>query len=275
MNGLNDYKSITDGRFAERIRFEAVLEYVGKEIGFFGAQPGAGKSVSQSRIRDVLSAQDGTDSVMMIGTDLYRPYHPAYQSLMGQSDETMALLTNPDASKWTNLAISYSQHLRPHVLLEGTLKNPPEVQSHASRYVAEGFSAHLHIIAVHELVSRTRAIGRYLEQVAHDGSGRFVPSAVHDATYAQIPSALSSLLESEQFTSATRYDLNGDVLIRAEAPDAQTKAQIEAVLAMARDSRVEPAPLVEKLDRYRNLARRYERAAVQHDIEVLIDRLSR
>lgn len=87
-------------------------------VHFFGAQPGAGKSVLQGSVRDELIARDGLNTVMTIAGDRFRAYHPEYGRLLEEDDESAALYTDMDTNRWVEQAVNASYDLRPHVILE-------------------------------------------------------------------------------------------------------------------------------------------------------------
>ncbi|TWE11762.1 zeta toxin family protein [Rudaeicoccus suwonensis] len=268
-----------NGERFERIIFPSLYRHVhpvdSPTVQFFAAQPGAGKSVIQSRVRDQLVARDGSNSVMTIGTDVYRPYHPAYCLLIQEDTEKMASLTNPDTRKWMDCAIAYAQRLRSHVLLNTAFKNPEKVQALARRYRTKGFDTHFHLIAVNELVSRTRAIGLYLDRIALYGPERYVPPAADGAAYKQIPSILDSLVDSGQFSSITLYDLNGELLTTLGSSDAAAKLETLEILRKVSTAPVDPSPLIQQLEQWQRAAstRNLNCKALHADIEELIQRI--
>ena len=93
----------------------------------------------QNAVRRALSEQDGLSSAALIIGDDFRPYHPRYFSLMEKGDELAAFYTDRDSARWVERAIEYTARLKPHVILEGTLRDPQVTLDTAKRYRPEGF----------------------------------------------------------------------------------------------------------------------------------------
>lgn len=110
--------------------------------------------------------------MLIIGDD-FRPYHPSYMQLMAEDDQRAADFTAADSARWVQLAIERSLAVRPHVIIEGTLRRPAVTISSARPYAQAGFASALHVVAVHEHVSRSRIFERYLRQIQHRGVGRY------------------------------------------------------------------------------------------------------
>lgn len=202
---------------------------------FFGAQPGAGKSVLQRPLVAELAARAGPRSVMRIIGDEFRPYHPLYGHLLEKSDDTAAFYTDRDAGRWVERAIEHSVEHRPHVVLEGTLRDPRVTLSSAEQYQLAEFGTELHVVAVSEFISRTRIFGRYLSQVAAGGHGRYTLPEAHHRAYQMLPASLVTLHTSGAFFRTTLYDAAGTPLISASPSDDTDGHLLAAALARERD----------------------------------------
>ncbi|RRD23354.1 zeta toxin family protein [Actinomyces bowdenii] len=189
---------------------------------FFGGQPGAGKKRPEQLVIAQLSEHDGPETVMPIIGDDFRIYHPQYRWLMDQDDQRASDATAADSARWVERAIVHSLTLGPHVVIEGTLRRPEVTAACARQYQEAGFNAFLHVVAVHEHVSRTRIFERYLQQVRHRGVGRYTPHQAHQVAYQALPASLDTLIASGLFATIQLYDMDGQVI--ATAPRGDTGA---------------------------------------------------
>lgn len=248
--------------FREYRRLETVAH---PSLEYFAGQPGAGKSHLQGRVIAELQRTSGTHSVMSIVGDDLRSYHPTYARLQQQNDERAAFLTDHDTGLWVERAIAASLQTRPHVILEGTFRRADVVQQTVSQHQQAGFERHLHVMAVHQFVSRTRIIGRYLLQVRNEGLGRYTNRQAHDAAYEALPTSLEVV--AHLFDKVTVYGGNGTVLggVTINTPGASEKVRELLDHERAAPS-TPPNDLQERLGEYEDLARRYERQECLDDI---------
>lgn len=239
-------------------------------VHFFGAQPGAGKFYIQSSLAGHLQALDHPDAVMSIIGDEFRPYHPQYHALLAQNDEHAAFYTDADSARWIEQAIELSCTATPHVIVEGTLRTPAVTLRTAIGYRERAFATNLHVVAVHQYVSRLRIIGRYFEQVARSGHGRYTVREAHDKAYAALPASLAALAESGVLDQITLYDGAGRSLASVAREHPGGAEEIQAALARERAvESVDRAFMLSRLERYEDMARRYNRAEVLGDVLAL------
>jgi len=202
-------------------------------VHFFGAQPGAGKSAIQTSIKQALIEKGGVSSVASIIGDEFRSYHPNYFSIMKESDDLAAFFTDRDSGRWVERSIAYTIQIRPHVILEGTLRNPQITLDTAILYQAAGFKQELHVVAVHGFISRLRIFQRYLDQIERTGYGRYTVPEAHDRAYYTLLQSLITLAESGLFSRITLYNATGNVLSCA-AGTIENAPTLEAVLMAER-----------------------------------------
>ncbi|OUZ11147.1 hypothetical protein BHE97_04645 [Aeromicrobium sp. PE09-221] len=187
-------------------------------VHFFGGQPGAGKSASQQKVIDALLLQSGADSVAVIIGDEFRGYHPAYADLLETDDENAAFYTDRDSARWVEMSIDHAITVRSHIVLEGTLRNPDVTLGSARHAIGHGYAPELHVMAVHEFVSRQRIFRRYAGQIADAGHGRYTLREAHDRAYNALPSSLRAVAEADVLTAITLYDANAAEIARIESP---------------------------------------------------------
>ncbi|MDT0202357.1 zeta toxin family protein [Nocardioides sp. AE5] len=218
-------------------------------VHFFGGQPGAGKSSSQQKVIDALHLQSGAATVAVIIGDEFRGYHPQYAELLATDDANAAFYTDRDSARWVEMSIDHATAVRSHIVLEGTLRNPDVTLGSARAAIAQGYSAELHVMAVHEFVSRQRILRRYVSQVSDSGHGRYTLREAHDRAYRAIPASVQAIAEADALSAITVYDANADEVARVEAPTSTDLDDVLAELARQRDDAfLEPEPLIAALD---------------------------
>jgi UDP-N-acetylglucosamine kinase len=247
-----------------------LIPAISPSVHFFGSQPGAGKSQAQLHVKESLAERDNERSIAIIAADDFRQYHPAYKELAKERDDLSSIFTSPDAGRWLEQAIDYTAQLKPHVILEGTLRNPQGTLDVASRYCNAGFSEELHILAVHEFVSRLRVFDRYLNQVELSGHGRYVPTKVHDEAYDMLPKSLEMLVESELFKKVTLYDAYGNPLINTDGTAENTPILMEVLNKERKNDSIDFEQLLDWAEQIAIHAKEVSRPVILGDLEQLI-----
>lgn len=238
-------------------------------VHFFGAQPGAGKTRPEALVIARLTELDGPGAVMPIIGDDFRPYHPSYTQLMAEDDQRAAEFTAADAGRWVQRAITHSLAVRPHVIIEGTLRRPTVTLDSARPYAHAGFTTALHVMAVHEHVSRSRIFERYLRQIQHRGVGRYTPHEAHQIAYRALPGSVEELIQSSVFDSVHLYSMHGEEVSAAQRGDLSAERELQHVLAQARATPPDPEEVLTRLDRYTDAARRLGKQEMLRDIKRL------
>ena len=146
-------------------------------------QHGAGKSRAASMIAGVLAGRGGFAE---LDSDLYLPYHPAYDALVRRDDTLMARYLGPDAWAWLAQARQYVRDRRINALSHETASDGHGVAAHLRAYRQSGFRVEVMILAVPAAMSNQAIITRYLEQVADHSYGRLSVQANADQAYAGV-----------------------------------------------------------------------------------------
>ena len=115
----------------------------------------------------------------------------------------------------------------------------PEVNIRtASQYLKHGFTAHLHVMAVHEFVSRTRIFQRHFDQNDENSSyGRYTPREAHDRSYKVLPESVLAIVNSSLFKTVTLYDQNQTPIRSFNLPKPDAGKNVTAVFEKCRDNR--------------------------------------
>jgi Zeta toxin len=149
-------------------------------VVFLVGQPGAGKTRVGQRIGDVLDRRGG---FVDVDSDLYKPYHPAYDDLMRQADTLMAAYTRADGRSWMAQAHEYVRSHKLNALIQETTQDGEAVAATIRAYRAAGFQVEAMMMGVGEAMSRQGIVNRYHEQVKDRGSGRLTVQRNADESY--------------------------------------------------------------------------------------------
>lgn len=135
------------------------------------AQPGAGKSQLLAKsLGAQLFRQHG--AYANLDSDIYKKYHPDYETLMLLDDTAMTSCTGEDARIWMRQAYQYIKENRIDALTQEIVTNPPFLIDTLKSFKEHDFQVNVFALAVPEAVSRQGILARYVSQVAEFGYGR-------------------------------------------------------------------------------------------------------
>lgn len=261
-----EHERIFRGRIVPT-EFGQIQSVQAPELHYFAGQPGAGKSSLQAQVVTTLAERNSWSSIMQIVGDDFRPYHPDYARLLDRNDQLAAFYTDLDSGRWVEDSIKLSLHLRPHVILEGTFRRPEVVEQTVAQYEKAHFARHLHLLAVHQFISRTRIIGRYLAQIEQEGHGRYTTTEAHDVAYNALPDSLATIAKAGIFNVITLYRGNGLPLITVNDSTAATPDKLLNILNEERTIPYMAAnQLLVILNNFRKLAKDHDRRRCLSDI---------
>lgn len=146
-------------------------------------QPGAGKTRVAAVVADQLNQRGG---FVDIDTDLYKPYHPAYNRLLVEDDRLMTAYVGADGRRWMQLAHDHVRVHRLNAVIQEIAQNVEYAVRTIAGYRASGFRVDVLVLGVHETMSNQGILNRYHEQVKERRHGRLTVQAKADQSYAGI-----------------------------------------------------------------------------------------
>lgn len=146
-------------------------------VVFLGAQPGAGKTVAAKTLLSRLAVRGGA---VWLSSDLYKPYHPAYDELVCTNEVFAAACTSWDSRRWLGMALDHLADRRVDMVVETTMRTPEYFEAPARHLRGRGYGVEAAIVGVPPLYSRFGILVRYLEQIRDTGHGRYVLTEGHD-----------------------------------------------------------------------------------------------
>ncbi|MFD9633684.1 zeta toxin family protein [Streptomyces violascens] len=149
-------------------------------VVFIIGAPGAGKSRVTELVAQVLNQHGG---FVDVDSDLYKPYHPAYDALMAQDDTLMAAYTRADGRAWMGQAEAYVRTHGLHAIIQETSQNAAAVEDKMLAYRASGARVEALFMGVPQAMSNQGIVARYFEQLADRGQGRLTVQTNADESY--------------------------------------------------------------------------------------------
>ncbi|MEV7616140.1 zeta toxin family protein [Streptomyces sp. NPDC089799] len=149
-------------------------------VVFLVGQPGAGKSRVTEMVANVLNQHGG---FVDVDSDLYKPYHPAYDTLMAQDDTLMAAYTRADGRAWMAQAEEYARANKLHAIIQETSQKASAVEDKMLAYRQSGARLEALFMGVPQAMSNQGIVSRYFEQLADRGQGRLTVQANADESY--------------------------------------------------------------------------------------------
>ncbi|MFF8289080.1 zeta toxin family protein [Streptomyces sp. NPDC016309] len=149
-------------------------------VVFLVGQPGAGKSKVTEMVAAALNQHGGFAD---IDSDLYKPYHPAYDELMAQDDTLMAAYTRADGRAWMVQAEEYVRTHGLHAIIQETSQNAQAVEDKMRAYRQSGSRIEGLFMGVPKALSDQGILNRYVEQLADRGQGRLTVQANADESF--------------------------------------------------------------------------------------------
>ncbi|WP_327286631.1 zeta toxin family protein [Streptomyces sp. NBC_01205] len=171
-------------------------------VVFLVGQPGAGKS----RVTEmVATALDRHGGFVDVDSDLYKPYHPAYDELMAQDDTLMAAYTRADGRAWMAQAEEYVRTHHLHAIIQETSQNAAAVEDKMLAYRTAGARVEALFMGVPQAMSNQGIVSRYFEQLADRGQGRLTVQSNADESYRGILDLADGLDDSAVVHLASIY----------------------------------------------------------------------
>ncbi|MFJ3877166.1 zeta toxin family protein [Streptomyces sp. NPDC090077] len=171
-------------------------------VVFVIGQPGAGKSRVTEDVARALNRHGG---FVDVDSDLYKPYHPAYEALMAQDDTLMAAYTRADGRAWMAQAEEYVRTHRLHAIIQETSQNTAAVEDKMLAYRNAGARVEALFMQVSQAMSNQGIVNRYFEQLADRGQGRLTVQANADESYRGILDLADKLDDSAVVHLANIY----------------------------------------------------------------------
>jgi predicted ABC-type ATPase len=189
-------------------------------VVFVVGQQGAGKSRVAEMIGHALDRRGG---FVELDSDLYKPYHPAYNKLMRGDDKLMAAYLGPDSWAWLAQAHDYVRSRHLNALKHETAQDSRGAAVHLRTYRDAGFRIEVMFLAVPAAMSNQGILSRYAEQVADRGHGRLTVQANADRAYAGVLD-LADIIDHEHLADYAGVFRRGDAIPRYETSERRPQA---------------------------------------------------
>ncbi|MFI5534484.1 zeta toxin family protein [Kitasatospora sp. NPDC051853] len=172
-------------------------------------QPAAGKTSTADFVHTGLGARGGA---VRVASDLYKPFHPAYQSLVAADPRTAGRLVRSDVRAWAAAVEERVRAGRFDMVVETALADPDEVRAQVAAARAAGYRIEVMVVATAPAWSQLGIAERYIAQVHTDGAGRYVGWDNHDRCLEQLVATLAVVEDECLAERVSVVRLGGDVL---------------------------------------------------------------
>lgn len=181
---------------------------------FLGGQPGAGKTLGAS----IAQQLDHDYSLVPIVGDDYRQFYPGYLNLVRHDPLRMPKVTGHASGRWIALSVDYANMQNYSISIEGTWRHASTVLDRAKKAKELGRATHALLIATQPIVSRTRALARYVDDATQFNKARWTPPTAENIIFDNLSESvkeisLSSLID--RFTVVS----NGQIIFDAFTRD--------------------------------------------------------
>ncbi|MGU8077087.1 zeta toxin family protein [Burkholderia pyrrocinia] len=194
-----------------------------------GGQPGSGKTGLTGIALQELASRGGA---VVIDADRMREYNPDYRRLMASNPEHAADLTHPTAAQWANQLRERAIFERRNLVVDGTMRNPDDVERVAKQLKDAGYTVDARVMAVPGDVSFAHARLRYESLDNEAQAGRVVNQRQHDEAYAGVPQSLERLEANKLVDRITIYDTARREVYQNTLEGGQWKEPPEAAKAL-------------------------------------------
>lgn len=137
-----------------------------------GAQPGAGKSFLSRRLKEDFGK---AAKPVHVDIDALREYHPNADRILSEDPMNFGTHTHEDSGTWTMYLLKDAQLNRNNILYEVSLRSAEWTKSEIDTFKAEKYAVDMHVMAVHEHVSRMSIFQRFEDAISKNRNPRFVP----------------------------------------------------------------------------------------------------
>ncbi len=146
---------------------------------FLGGQPGAGKTLGASVAMRLNPAHA---IIPVIGDDLRR-FYPVYTELVRDKPLEMPKKTGHASGRWIARSVSYANENGYSISIEGTWRTLSTVLGAATEAKRLGRATHALVVATPPVLSRLRALSRFVSDALGGQEARWTPPAAQQTIF--------------------------------------------------------------------------------------------
>lgn len=182
-----------------------------------GGQPGAGKSVTADKLLEEFK-KAALDPVH-VDIDRLRVHHPRLEEITNTDPMNMGLHTHEVAGELSGFILEDAKAIKNNILFEVTLGNVDWLQNEIGLFQKDGYAVDLHVMAVHESISRLGLFQRFEKAVIANKASdppRLVPVSYHDNAYKALPDNVDRLERNCNLSIVSVNNRKGTILYERE-----------------------------------------------------------
>lgn len=148
-----------------------------KTLTMLGGQPGAGKSVVSTRLKE-----ENRAAIYLSGDDL-RQFIPDLKEMIGKDPIGTPARIKPVTSAWMRAILHDAQTRGDSLIIEGIFNDPAVPTRTINEYAAQGYEVDVVVLGVPRHASLHSALDRPIRERIATGGGRYTALDHHDAGY--------------------------------------------------------------------------------------------
>lgn len=148
-----------------------------KTLTMLGGQPGAGKSVASTRLKE-----ENRAAIYLSGDDL-RQFIPDLKEMIGKDPIGTPARIKPVTSAWMRAILHDAQTRGDSLIIEGIFNDPAVPTRTINEYAAQGYEVDVVVLGVPRHASLHSALDRPIRERIATGGGRYTALDHHDAGY--------------------------------------------------------------------------------------------
>lgn len=147
------------------------------------------------------------------------------------------MTTHTEASTLTGFILQDAKAIKNNIIFEVTLGNIDWIAPEIEKFKTDGYSVDMHVMAVHESLSRLGLFQRFEKSIALDDPNdppRLVPVSYHDQAYQALPDNVEKLELNSPLDIVTVNSRSGTILYRRDNQDGAPNAKAAIILERSR-----------------------------------------
>lgn len=169
--------------------------------GILGGQPASGKSNLVEKMKSLYP----NDNFLVVNGDLYREYHPQYESLKNNA-EAFSAETQIFSNVFTEALIAEAIKNQYNIIIEGTMRNPLIPLQTAQLFNQNNFKVEALAISAPALFTELGIYIRYQEEINLQGWGRLAEISSHNEAVTGLPKSLDLLFDEKAVDKIHLYN---------------------------------------------------------------------
>lgn len=163
-----------------------------------------------------------------VDVDALRPYHEKFDEIMRDAPMKMDDHTGYEVWVWKGYLLNDAHSAKNNVVMEVTLRTVDQTRDQINFFKKEGYAVDMHVLAVHESISRLAIFQRFEGMIERGETPRRVDLDFHDQACAALPGNIREIEHQCALDLAAVHNREGRILYarRGQSGDARGEQAI-------------------------------------------------